>query len=335
MRAVQLRSPGGLDRLQLVDLSEPAAPLAGEVRVRLRASSLNFHDLAVVNGSIKTRDGRIPMSDGAAEVLAVGEGVTAFKPGDLVMSTFFPSWLDGDPRDGVMAAVPGDGTDGFAREQATLPAECFTHVPRGYSATEAATLPCAALTAWRALVVNGRMRAGQVVLVQGSGGVSVFALQFAKAMGATVIATSSSDEKLSRLRELGADHLINYRQVEKWGAAARDLTGGQGVDHVVEVGGADTLNQSISATRVGGHIALIGVLSGIQGQVQTALLMRKQLRLLGLTVGSRQDQLEMIRAIEATKIRPVIDASFALADLAAAFHHQAAGRHFGKIGVHI
>src|SRR5690606_16085777 len=194
-----------------------------------------------------------------------------------------------------------------------------------------ATLTCAGLTAWRALVTDGPILPGQVVLVQGSGGVSVFALQFAKAAGATVIATSSSDEKLERLRKMGADHLINYRQEEKWANAARAFTGGRGVDHGVEIGGTCTLTQTIAACRLGGHIALIGVLTGIAGQIPTALLMRNQVRLQGLTVGSREQQQQMIRAIEANHIRPVIDSRFPLEGIADAFRHQESGKHFGKI----
>lgn len=335
MKAVRLRSPGGIDRLEISDLPDPAAPGPGEILVRLRASSLNYHDYKVVLGDIPTDDGRIPMSDGAGEVLAVGDGVADFKVGDATLSLFFPNWPDGRPIEGGFASVPGDGVDGYARELVVAPASAFTRPPKGYSHAEAATLTCAGLTAWRALVVEGRMKAGDVVLVQGSGGVSVFALQFAKAMGATVIATSSSDEKLERLKALGADHVINYKSVEKWGSAARDWTGGIGVDHVVEVGGAGTLPQSIAAVRVGGHISLIGVLEGVNGEVPTGLLMQKQARLIGITVGTRQAQLDMIAAIEANGIRPVIDRHFPLAELGDAFRHQGAGRHFGKIVVHI
>jgi NADPH:quinone reductase-like Zn-dependent oxidoreductase len=316
-------------------MDEPTSPSAREITVRLRASSLNYHDYVVAIGGIKTPDGRIPLSDGAGEVVAIGEAVQDFKVGDLVVSTFFPNWLDGGPIDGGFSGVPGDGADGYARELVTAPAQAFTLAPKGYSAAEAATLTCAAATAWRALVVEGGLKAGDVVLVQGSGGVSVFALQFAKAFGAVVVATSSSDAKLERLKALGADHLINYKQVDKWGSLAREFTGGRGVDHVVEVGGPGTLAQSISASRVGGHISLIGVLTGVQGPVPTALLMGKQIRLIGVTVGSRRAQLDMIRAIDATGIKPVIDGHFALASLGEAFRHQEAGRHFGKIAIDI
>lgn len=335
MRAVRLRAPASLDNLTLTDLADPGQPGPGEIRVRLAASSLNFHDYAVVAGMIPAADGRIPMSDGAGVVEAVGEGVTQFAVGDRVVSIFFPDWIDGAPPTSAFTRVPGDGIDGYAREVVVTPDHWFTRVPAGYSAAEAATLTCAGLTAWRALFVDDAIRPGSTVLVQGSGGVSIFALQFAKAAGARVIATSSSDDKLARLKDLGADELINYKAVPAWGAKAMELTGGRGVDCVVEIGGAGTLDQSMIATRVGGHVALIGVLAGFAGPVQTALLMAKNLRVQGLTVGSRQQQLDMIAGIEANAIRPVISDHFPLEGLADAFRHQAANKHFGKIVVDI
>jgi NADPH:quinone reductase-like Zn-dependent oxidoreductase len=335
MKAIQLRAPASLDNLTLVDLGDPGDPGAGEIRVRLAASSLNFHDYAVVMGMLPAADGRIPMSDGAGTVEAVGEGVTQFKPGDTVVSIFFPDWIDGAPPATAFRGVPGDGIDGYAREIVVTPQHWFTRVPTGYNAAEAATLTCAGLTAWRALFVDGVTQPGSTVLVQGSGGVSVFALQFAKAAGARVIATSSSDAKLERLKALGADETINYKEVPAWGARALELTGGAGVDTVVEIGGAGTLDQSMMATRVGGHVALIGVLAGFAGPVQTALLMAKNLRVQGLTVGSRAQQLDMIAGIEANGIRPIISDHFLLDRLADAFRHQAANAHFGKIVVDI
>lgn len=331
MKGVVVRSPAGLDRLEWLDLPDPGDPEAGEIRVRLHASSLNFHDYAVVTGMLPTDDGRIPMADGAGVVESVGEGVTEFKPGDHVVSCFFPGWIDGPPRVGNFTSVPGDGVDGYAREIATCPASWFTRAPKGYSHAEAATITTAGLTAWRALVVNGKLKAGDVVMVLGSGGVSVLGLQLAKAMGATVIATSSSDEKLERLRALGADYTINYRQHEDWGQLALDWTGGQGVDHILEVGGPGTLPQSINAVRVGGHISLIGVLTGFGGAVPTAALMIKQARLEGIAVGNRSQQEDYVRALEATGLRPVLDRSFALEDIAEAFRYEASGGHFGKI----
>ena len=328
--AIKLRKPAGLENLYLSE-SVALSPQAGEITVRIRASSLNFHDYAVVRGLIPVAEDRVPMSDGAGVVTAVGENVRGIAVGDHVVSTFFPNWLSGRPALEKLALVPGDRSDGYAREEVTAPATHFTRAPVGYTDAEAATLTCAGLTAWRALVVEGQMKAGDTVLVQGTGGVSIFALQFAKASGCTVIATSSSDAKLERLGTLGADHLINYKTTPEWGDAALKLTGGRGVDHVVEIGGAGTLGQSVRATRNGGHISLIGVLAGFQGNVNTAALMGNQIRLIGITVGSRAQQLDMIRAIDANGIRPVIDRSFPLADIADAFRHQESGTHFGKI----
>ena len=330
MRAIKLGSPGGLDKLAVADI-ESAVLGAGQIRVRLHASSLNFHDYIVVTGGIPTPDGRIPMSDGAGIVLETGAGVTEFSPGDRVMSTFFPLWLGGEPTIEMLSAVPGDRNDGYAWEEVVAAATAFTKVPAGYSHAEAATLPCAALTAWRALFVEAQLKPGETVLVQGTGGVSIFALQFAKAAGATVIATSSSDAKLERLRAMGADHLINYRQDEAWGETARRLTGGQGVDHVVEIGGAGTLTQSIAACKLRGNVALIGVLAGYAGVVPTVAIMAGNVKVNGLTVGSREQQIAMVRAIEANGIKPIIDRSFPLEGIADAFRHQESGTHFGKI----
>lgn len=335
MKAIQLQAPASLDNLTYADLPDAAEPKAGEIRVKLAASSLNYHDFAVVTGMIPAADGRIPMSDGAGVVEAVGEGVSDFRAGDLVVSLFFPDWADGALDRSAAGHVPGDGIDGYARQAVTVPAHYFTRAPKGYTAAQAATLTCAGLTAWRALFVDGGVRPGSTVLIQGSGGVSVFALQFAKMAGARVVATSSSDEKLERLRSMGADHLINYRENPAWGAKVLEWTGGIGVDHVVEVGGAGTLDQSMIAARLGGHIALIGVLAGFAGPVQTAMLMGKNLRVQGLAVGSRRHQLDMIAAIEANGLLPVTDKHFALENLADAFHYQTTGAHFGKIIVDI
>jgi NADPH:quinone reductase-like Zn-dependent oxidoreductase len=273
------------------------------------------------------------MSDGAGVVEEIGAGVTEFAAGDHVVSTFFPNWLDGPPEIGDFSQTPGDGIDGYAREMVTAPATSFTRAPRGWSHAEAATLTCAGLTAWRALVPDAGLKAGDVVLTMGTGGVSMFALQFAKAMGATVVATSSSDEKLERLKALGADHVINYRSEPDWGEAAAKWTGGRGVDHVVEIGGPGTLAQSIAAVRIGGHISLIGIFTGLGGDVPTFALMAKQARLQGLIVGSRRHQQEMVRALEATEMRPILDQSFELGDLAAAFRRQESNAHFGKIAL--
>ena len=331
MKIVHLRSPGGLANLQIVEGRDPSAPGPGEIRVRIHASSLNYHDLGVVTQEGWQADGRVPMSDGAGVVESVGPGVTEFRPGDVVVSCFFPTWQDGPPAVGSFATVPGDGVDGFAREIVTLPATAFTRAPANFKHAEAATLTTAGLTAWRALVVEGGLKAGDTVLVLGTGGVSIFALQIAVAMGAQVIATSSSDEKLARVRALGAAHTINYKSEPEWGARVRDLTQGRGVDHVVEVGGPGTLPQSIAAVRVGGIITLIGVLTGRGGAVPTAAMMVKQARLQGLIVGSRREQQDFVHAIDAMGLKPVIDRTFPLDDIAEAFRYQQSGSHFGKI----
>ncbi len=330
MKVAALKAPGGLDKI-LIEEREKPSPKAGEILVRVRASSLNFHDFAVVAGMIRCPDGRIPMSDGAGVVEAVGEGVTRFKVGDEVLSTFFPNWEAGGPTLPRLLGVPGDGADGFAAEYVAMPATAFTRLPRGWSLKQAATLPCAALTAWRALFVEAKIKPGSIVLTQGTGGVSIFALQLAKAAGATVISTSSSAEKLEMLKGLGADHLINYKETADWGAAAMAATGGRGVDAVVEIGGSGTMPQSIVACTIGGHISLIGVLAGIAGEVPTALAMSKNVCIQGLTVGSRQDQEDMVAAIDANPFEPIIDSTFPLEGIAAAFAHQMSQKHFGKI----
>jgi len=330
MKVAALKAPGGLDKI-LIEEREKPSPKAGEVLVRVRASSLNFHDFAVVAGMIRCPDGRIPMSDGAGVVEAVGEGVTRFKVGDEVLSLFFPNWDAGKPTLPRLIGVPGDNADGFAAEYVAMPATAVTRIPKGWSLKQAATLPCAALTAWRALFVEAKIKPGSIVLTQGTGGVSIFALQLAKAAGATVISTSSSAEKLAKLKALGADHLINYKETAEWGAAALAATGGRGVDAVVEIGGSGTMPQSIVSCAIGGHISLIGVLAGIAGDVPTALAMSKNVCIQGLTVGSRQDQEDMIAAIDANPFEPVIDSTFPLEGIAAAFAHQMSQKHFGKI----
>jgi NADPH:quinone reductase-like Zn-dependent oxidoreductase len=330
MKVAALKAPGGLDKIVIEEREKPS-PKAGEVLVRVHASSLNFHDFAVVAGMIRCPDGRIPMSDGAGVVEAVGEGVTRFKVGDEVLSLFFPNWDAGKPTLPRLIGVPGDNADGFAAEYVAMPATAFTRIPKGWSLKQAATLPCAALTAWRALFVEAKIKPGSIVLTQGTGGVSIFALQLAKAAGATVISTSSSNEKLETLKALGADHLINYKETPEWGAAAMAATGGRGVDAVVEIGGSGTMPQSIVSCAIGGHISLIGVLAGIAGDVPTALAMSKNVCIQGLTVGSRQDQEDMIAAIDANPFEPVIDSTFPLEGIAAAFAHQMSQKHFGKI----
>ena len=334
MKVAAVKKPGGPGNLVIEERADPA-PGRGEILVRVKASSLNYHDFVVVMGGIPTPDGRIPMSDGAGEVVAVGEGTKKFKVGDKVLSLFFPNWNAGAPQMAGFASVPGDGADGFGAELVAAPETAFTRMAEGYSFEEAATLPCAALTAWRALMVEAKIKPGDWVLTQGTGGVSIFALQFAKAAGARVIATSSSDEKLKRLKELGADHLINYKDTPEWGKKAKELTGGRGVDEVVEIGGPGTLAQSIAASKMGGHISLIGVLTGVSGEVPTAALFSMNITMSGITVGSASMQEDMIAAIEANGIKPVLDQTFPLEKIAEAFGHQASQKHFGKIIVSI
>lgn len=334
MKVAAVKKPGGPGNLIIEERPDPVAG-SGEVLVRMHASSLNYHDFVVVMGGIPTEDGRIPMSDGAGEVIAVGDGVTKFKPGDRVLSLFFPDWQKGSIDALGFGGVPGDGADGFAAELVAMPETAFTRMPAGYSYTEAATLPCAALTAWRGMFVEGSVKPGDWVLTQGTGGVSVFALQLAKAAGARVISTSSSDEKLKRMTALGADHVINYKETPEWGRKAFELTGGRGVDEVVEIGGPGTMAQSIQACRVGGHISLIGVLTGVSGEVPTAAFFSKNLTMSGITVGSAEHQEAMIAAIDASQIKPVLDKDFPLDKIADAFAHQASQQHFGKITLSI
>jgi NADPH:quinone reductase-like Zn-dependent oxidoreductase len=331
MKAMQLRKPGGFENLYASANLDAGKPGRGEILVRIHASSLNFHDYAVVRGIPNTRDGIVPMSDAGGVIVEVGEGVTDHKVGNHVVSAFFPEWEAGEPTAAKTFVLPGDRTEGYAREFAVVPAHHFLTAPIGYSHAEAATLTCAGLTAWRALVVEGGLKAGDTVLVQGTGGVSIFALQIAKMFGAEVIATSSSDAKIERLKALGADHTINYKTTPEWGKAAMALTGGRGVDHVVEIGGAGTLGESIKACRLGGHISMIGVLAGVQGEVSTVALMGKQIKLKGIMVGSRDNLKDFIRAVEVNKMKPIIDKSFALEDLVDAFKYQLSNAHFGKI----
>jgi NADPH:quinone reductase-like Zn-dependent oxidoreductase len=330
MRAVKLSKPGGLEKLKVHDV-EPEGLEADQIMVRVKASSLNYHDYLVAMGMIPADDGRIPMSDGAGEVLEVGSKVGDFQAGDHVVSLFCPNWQKGEPEPFNLSGIPGDNKDGFAAEVVIEPASAFTKIPQGFSFSEAATLPCAALTAWRALMSKARIKPGDWVLTQGTGGVSIFALQFAKAAGARVIATSSSAEKLSKLTELGADYVINYKDDLKWSKKAKEITGGRGVDEVVEIGGAGTFEQSLRACRLGGHISLIGVLAGFSGEVSIAQMFSQNIAIDGITVGSKQEQEDMIRSIEANQIRPVISDSFPLEGIADAFSHQAAQKHFGKI----
>lgn len=334
MKVVRLKSPASVANLCPLD-EEPPAPKAGEVLVRLRASSLNPHDDFVVRGIIATADGRVPLSDGAGEVLACGEGVTGLRVGDAVVSTFWPYWLSGEMTAVVRREIPGETLDGYAREYACVPAHFFTRAPAGCSFGQAATLPCAGVTAWRGLVTLGKVKPGDTVLIMGSGAVSLFALQLAKVAGARVIATSSSEPKLERLTRLGADDVINYNATPNWGDIAKKLTDGRGVDHVIEVGGPATFAQSMAACRLGGHLAVIGLLSGVMAEVNIPALFSSQLRVSGISIGSQADQEDLIRAIQMNRLEPVIDKSFGLSEIGAAFEYHRTQSHFGKIGIEI
>jgi NADPH:quinone reductase-like Zn-dependent oxidoreductase len=332
MKVIRLTAPASMENLQLLEEKRPE-PGPGELLVRIQAASLNFHDLFVLQGKLPSADGRVPLSDGAGEVVAVGDGVDEFKVGDHIVSTFYPYWLGGEMTAATQRDIPGETVDGYAREYACMPAHAFTKVPEGYTHGEAATFPCAGVTAWRALIVYGKVKPGDTVLILGTGSVSLFALQFAKAAGAQVIATSSSEEKLEKLKSLGADLLINYQAVPQWGQKVKELTDGRGVDHVIEVGGPATLMQSITASRMGGHVALIGVLTGFTAEVSIPALFSNQIRTSGVSIGSRADQEDMIRAITANRIRPVIDRTFGVADIATACRYYASQAHFGKVSL--
>jgi NADPH:quinone reductase-like Zn-dependent oxidoreductase len=334
MKAIRLRAPGGVANLRIVE-ERPADPKRHEVLVRIRAASLNFHDQMVALGKIPCADGRVPLSDGAGEVVAVGEDVKELAVGDSVVSVFWPDWLGGEATPATKQTLPGETVDGYAREYACMPAQAFTRAPVGYSHVEAATLTCAAVTAWSALVVRGQVKPGDTVLTLGTGGVSLFALQFAKAAGARVIATTSSEEKQERLTRLGADSVINYNAVPQWGDMAKELTDGRGVDHVIEVGGPATLAQSIAACRMGGHIALVGLLTGFVAELPIPAVFSSSIRISGISVGSRAGQEDMIRAIMANRVKPVIDRRFALQDLSGAFEHYGSQKHVGKVCVEL
>ncbi|MEO1581362.1 MAG: NAD(P)-dependent alcohol dehydrogenase [Pseudomonadota bacterium] len=330
MRKMTVTGQAGLEDLKLsdVDVGEPGA---GEVQVQWKATSLNYHDLMVAQGLIPVAGDRVPMSDGAGEVVAVGQGVTRWQVGDRVMSTFFPLWRTGAPALDNMWQVAGETVDGFALDRSNVGEHTLTTVPDGYTDAQAATLPCAAVTAWRALVEECNVRPGDTVLIEGTGGMSLFALQIAKAAGATVIATSSSDEKLERLRDMGADHTINYRSDENWGKTAYAVCGG--VDHVLDVGGGATIRQSTEAVAIGGNIVLIGILGGRKGEIVFPKYFFKQVHLAGIAVGSHVQQKRMVRAINQDGFKPVIDKSFSLPELGDAFAYQASGQQFGKIVV--
>jgi NADPH:quinone reductase-like Zn-dependent oxidoreductase len=333
MKQIVVSAPSSIDSLRLEEVAQPT-PGPGEVLVRVRASSLNFHDYLVVSGVMPAEAGRVPLSDGSGEVVALGEGVTGLQVGDHVVGTYFTDWLDGPPVAERVRRMRGEQVDGFASEFVVRAASDFVQVPAGLSHEEAATLPCAGLTAWRALMVEGGIQPGDTVLVQGTGGVSMFALQFARMAGAEVIALTSSNAKADKLLSLGAKAVVNYRDEPQWGARVKALTGGRGVDHVVEVVGGD-LMQSVRACRVGGQITLVGVLSRQPVQFMGGAVITTNIRIQGVTVGSRAQLEQMMRAIGHNGLRPVIDRVFPLAELPQAMRHQEAKAHVGKICIAI
>lgn len=329
MKVVQVNG-GGLDKLQVVERADPT-PSTGEVLVRWHATSLNFHDYLVALGAIPVAEDRIPMSDGAGEIVALGEGVIDWKVGDKVMSLFFPNWIDGSPSFPKIAGVSGETVDGYIAEMSTISAKSLTRIPEGYSYAEAATLPCAGLTAWNGLTHTGGLMAGQKVLIEGTGGMSLLGLQLAKAAGAKIYATTSSAEKAERLMSMGVESVVNYKEDERWGKTIFKQTNG-GVDIVLDVGGGSTMQQSIEASKMGGTVISIGILGdGRKGSITFPKLFFKFINLKGIAVGSRLMQEAMVDAIETGNVKPDIDKSFAFDQLKEAFEYQASGKQFGKI----
>ena len=334
MRAWEINQEFGIEQLHCIERPDPQ-PGPHQICIRVKATSLNYRDLMTVkHGGLRgLKQPLIPLSDGAGEVVAVGEGVSRVKTGDRVAGIFFQSWLSGGPKASHGQSALGGALDGMWAEYVVLDEDGVVRLPDYMSYEDAATLPCAAVTAWQDLVSVGRIKAGDTVLVMGTGGVSIFALQFAKAAGAQVIITSSSDAKLERAKQLGADHLINYKTTPEWGKAALDITDGVGVDHVVEVGGAGTLGQSFQATRVGGFIGLIGVLSGFAGETNPMPILQKSIQLQGIYVGSRDMFEDMNAAMTINHTQPVIDQVFPFEHAQDALRCMESAGHFGKIVV--
>ena len=333
MRAFEITSADGVDALALNERPAPE-PGPGEILVAMKASSINYRDLSTIENPVARGIPypRIPNSDGAGEVIAVGTGVNRFVPGDRVAGCFFRDWSDGGISAAAMASALGGPLDGVLAERVVLAENGAVPIPAHLSCDEAATLPCAAVTAWNCLVEQGGLKAGDTALLLGTGGVSIFGLQIAKMVGARVIITSSSDEKLERARALGADATINYREQPDWERRVLDLTGGVGADVAIEIGGAGTLGKTIDAVRIGGTIGYIGVLTG--GSVDPTPVMRKSIRLQGVYVGSRRLFEDLNAALALHEVHPVIDRRFEFADARAAYHAMRAAGHFGKLVVH-
>jgi NADPH:quinone reductase-like Zn-dependent oxidoreductase len=336
MRAYALQDCFGLQSLKLTQRPDPS-PGPGQVLLRVRAVSLNYRDLLVVKGQYDPRLPlpRIPCSDGAGEVVAVGQGVKSVQAGDRVTGIFMQGWLEGELTAAKAKTALGGDLDGMLAEQVVLSADGVLKFPEHLSFEEAATLPCAALTAWNALITQGDLSPGQTVLLQGTGGVSIFALQFAKLAGARAIITSSCDDKLARAQKLGADDLINYKTTPEWDRRVRELTGGAGADHIVEVGGAGTLNRSFRAVRTAGRIGLIGVLAGAGGPVDTVVILARALRVQGIYVGSREMFAAMNRAVALHRLKPVVDRVFPFEQAAEALRLMESAGHFGKIVIQV
>jgi NADPH:quinone reductase-like Zn-dependent oxidoreductase len=334
MKAYRLHGFTGPDGWRREDLPTPA-PGQGEVLVRVRAVSLNYRDLLISKGlyNPKLPLPMIPVSDGAGEIAATGPGTSRFQPGDRVAAAFMPAWIDGRLDESKARSALGGEVGGMLAEEVVLPEEALVSIPEHLSFEEAATLPCAGVTAWHALLAGG-VKPGDTVLTLGSGGVSVFALQFARLAGARVIATSSQNDKLARLHELGASVGINYKVTPEWDRLVKQETGRVGVDQVIEVGGAGTLPRSLRSVRTGGYIALIGVLSGL-GEVNPMSILMKSVRVQGIFVGSRAMFESMNRAIAFNELRPVIDRVFEFDDAVAALKHMESGSHFGKVVIRV
>jgi NADPH:quinone reductase-like Zn-dependent oxidoreductase len=338
MKAYQIPKGGaGIESVVPVERPDPGKPGHRQVLVKVRACSLNFRDLGIVRGSYRmpVAENIIPLSDGAGEVVEVGGAVARVKAGDRVAGNFFQRWGGGEATPDTHASALGGGIDGMLAQYAMLEEEGVVKIPAHLSLEEGATLPCAAVTVWHAMMEHAKLKAGDTVLLQGTGGVSIFGLQFARAMGIAAIITSSSDEKLARAKALGAAHGINYKTTPDWEKAAVTFTGGRGVDHVVEVGGAATLARSFGAIRVGGRITLIGGLSGGATELNPGLIFSRRANVQGISVGSTEMFMAMNRAIAVSAIKPVIDKTFDFADAQAAYRHMASGAHFGKIVIRV
>lgn len=335
MKQWQLGQQPGWQNLQLVEQPEPT-PGPGEVLVRLRAASLNYRDLIVVNEQKRFTPDRIPLSDGAGEVAAVGAGVTQWKVGDRVAGTFFRDWQGGRFDMSFHQAALGGSVDGVLRQQAVFPQHGLVRLPADYSFEEGATLPCAGLTAWTALMTRGQFQPGDTALLLGTGGVSIWGLQIVAAAGGRTIITSSSDDKLKRATELGAWETVNYRTTPDWEKEVHRITAKRGVDHLLEVGGPQTLGKSLASVAAGGHIAQIGVLTGFDAPQTTLFpLVGKNATMSGIYVGSREDFEQFVRFLDATRIKPVIDRVFDFAEAPAAYQHMESAAHFGKVVITI